>query len=46
MLGIGRYINVLLQYFGLNGIVMSFIAVWCVALESTKLDIHTREVDL
>jgi hypothetical protein len=46
MLGIGRYINVLLQYFGLNGIVMSFIAAWCVALESTKLDIHTREVDL
>jgi hypothetical protein len=46
MLGIGRYINVLLQYFGLNGTIMSFTATCCVALESAKLDIHTREVAL
>jgi len=42
MLGIGRYMNVLLQYFGLNGTIMSFTAAWCVALESTKLDIRTH----
>jgi len=46
MLGIGRYINVLLQYFSLNGTIMSFTAAWCVALDSTKLDIHTGEVAL
>jgi hypothetical protein len=46
MLGIGRYINVLLQYFGLNGTIMSFTAVWCLALESTVLDVNTGEVAL
>jgi len=46
MLGVGRYINVLLQHFGLNGTIMSFTAAWCVALESTKLDIHIGEVAL
>jgi hypothetical protein len=46
MFGIGRYINVLLLYFGLNGTIMSFTAAWCVALESTKLDVHKWEVAL
>jgi hypothetical protein len=46
MLGIARYINVLLRYFGLNGTIMSFTAAWCVALELTKLDIHSGEVAL
>ena len=46
MLGIGRYRNVLLQYFGLNGNIMSFTAIYCLVLELTILDIHTGKVAL